>query len=902
MWLSRFRWVACQIEELRLCPNQRMLMDALKGLPKDLEATYDQILERINEMDMSYVTILLHWLVFGMRPLTLNELATVVTFDPMAGSFDSHLELFQPDDVMLLCSSLVMKAQDNTIILAHASVKEYFLAKTSGWQHEGVMLPKPWTGHALLTYCCVTYLLQNGCHFNDTKFPFVKYAIQFWLDHYKLSNKNSILHDTVMAFFDIENPSFESWVWLHPEVLRAQDHDGETWLPLHYAIYFGLEDVIKTSTIHDQYLTDYSTSLCIAAAKGYTDIVKLLINKVLEGHVNGGTYASFSKATTVKDPREILKLLMERGPTNTYRMKYDNPLQAASLEGQIEIVKLLLEMGAEVNAQSGRETNALQAASVEGHIEIVKLLLSKGTDVNIHCGLYGSALQAASFRGHTDIVKFLLYKGANVNSKGGEYGSALHAASLEGHTEIVKLLLEVGADVKIQGGEYADTLQAASFKGSTDIVRLLLGKAADVNFQGGLYGNALQAASVEGHIEIVKLLLEMGADVNSQGGIYGNALQAASSGGHAEIVNIILHKGADVDIQGGEYGNALQAASAEGHIEIVKLLLEMGAKVNINGGGETNALQAAALEGHTEIVKLLLDNGADVNFHGGLYDTALQAASLDGAVETVNILLHEGANVNSQGGEYGNALQAASVEGHIEIVKHLLGMGAKVNINGGGETNALQAAALEGHTEIVKLLLDNKADVNFSGGLYGNALQAASFKGCTEIVNILLSRGADVNAQGGIYGNALWAASLAGHIEVVKLFLAMGAGGLYANAFQTASFTEVPSEIVRLLLKNGTILAPEYTKTGIDNDWYAIFNHNIKRVLDVQLLHNLVHDKCVQCQVSCEKQLSNMIAAMCIVLGSHLMASTLPWDTTGLCRSMIPRQVSRQGESRRSLS
>ncbi|PSN59252.1 hypothetical protein BS50DRAFT_475913, partial [Corynespora cassiicola Philippines] len=56
-------------------------------------------------------------------------------------------------------------------------------------------------------------------------------------------------------------------------------------------------------------------------------------------------------------------------------------------------------------------------AAANGHVEMAKLLLDKGANVNAEGGEYGNALQEASDRGHKEIVQLLLDKGANVNAK-----------------------------------------------------------------------------------------------------------------------------------------------------------------------------------------------------------------------------------------------------------------------------------------------------------------------------------------------------------------------------------------------------------------------------------------------------------------------------------------------------
>jgi ankyrin repeat protein len=186
------------------------------------------------------------------------------------------------------------------------------------------------------------------------------------------------------------------------------------------------------------------------------------------------------------------------------------PLFVAAEKGNQAVMEVLLDKGADVNAQSG-EFNALYTASHNGHKEIVTLLLDKGADVNAQGGYYSNALQAASYFGKKEVVKVLLDKGADVNLQGGYCGNALQAASTEPSTETVIVLLDKGANVNAQGGHYGNALQAASYFGKKEVVKVLLDKGADVNAQGGYYGNALEAALVRGHKEIAMLLQEKGA-------------------------------------------------------------------------------------------------------------------------------------------------------------------------------------------------------------------------------------------------------------------------------------------------------------------------------------------------------------------------------------------------------
>ncbi|KAF7136844.1 hypothetical protein CNMCM5793_006414 [Aspergillus hiratsukae] len=309
-----------------------------------------------------------------------------------------------------------------------------------------------------------------------------------------------------------------------------------------------------------------------------------------------------------------------------------SPLYYASFAGLRRTIELLLEKGADVNAQGGLYGNALQAACVEGHKEVVQLLLENGAEVNVQDGgYYGNALHAACVEGHKEVAQLLLENGAEVNAKGGEYGNALQAASAQGDNEVVQLLLENGAEVNAKGGVYGNALQAACDLGNKQVVQLLLEKGAEVNAKGGVYGNALQAACIVGDKEVVQLLLEKGADVNTQGGrYYSNALQAASVRDDKEVVQLLLDKGAEVNVKGGEYGYTLLTACYLGHKQIVQLLLEKGADVNAQGGEYGNALQAACREGYKEVVRLLIEKGAEVDAQAGGVQQRSQIVSVEG--------------------------------------------------------------------------------------------------------------------------------------------------------------------------------------------------------------------------------------------------------------------------------
>lgn len=144
---------------------------------------------------------------------------------------------------------------------------------------------------------------------------------------------------------------------------------------------------------------------------------------------------------------KVVGLLLSKGAeANAPGGYWDLPLHGAVGSDNIKVATTLLKAGAQVNAQ-WKDRTALYIAAQKGVKEMAELLLQNGADVNAETGKWGSALQAATSYGRTEVVKLLLKHGAKVNAQGGECGSALAAASLGCQSIIVSILLQNGADV-----------------------------------------------------------------------------------------------------------------------------------------------------------------------------------------------------------------------------------------------------------------------------------------------------------------------------------------------------------------------------------------------------------------------------------------------------------------------
>ena len=335
------------------------------------------------------------------------------------------------------------------------------------------------------------------------------------------------------------------------------------------------------------------------------------------------------------------------------------PLIQAARAGSLEVVKWLVEHGADINLQ---ESAYIIANFQQIHQEAVFMVLKV---------TYGNnAISAAILAGQSNIVKFLVEHGADISRS-----VVFQSATIPSVVAIIMcnpkgIGLSIRASVNDVYG-YTDCSGKSLYQSADGLIHTVL----PVQQSQELSIHELMAKSKIHEIRVLRMKATENANI-------ADDLMRASKEGHIEIVQALLDKGVSVNTKQNNGYTALMAASGEGHKEIVQLLLAKGADINemapaLVGGMDITALMMASMHGHREVVQALLAKGADVNAKMANDYTALMAASEQGHIEIVQLLLSKGAEVNAKDRDGKTALMYASQKGHKEVEELLIKAGAK---------------------------------------------------------------------------------------------------------------------------------------------------------------------------------------------------------------------------------
>lgn len=150
-------------------------------------------------------------------------------------------------------------------------------------------------------------------------------------------------------------------------------------------------------------------------------------------------------------------------------------LVSAVKKNDLESARKLIERGADVNQTDNRGNSLLIVAAADGHGEMVKLLLDAGADLTaVDSSMQATALHAAAYLGHPQVMQILVDYGIDLDAQGPYNGyTALHDAVWQNNVEGVRILKIAGANTNIKGDNNKTPLDLAKSNGYQEIIEIL---------------------------------------------------------------------------------------------------------------------------------------------------------------------------------------------------------------------------------------------------------------------------------------------------------------------------------------------------------------------------------------------------------------------------------------------
>ena len=358
------------------------------------------------------------------------------------------------------------------------------------------------------------------------------------------------------------------------------------------------------------------------------------------------------------------RLLAAGADPNAAQINGLTPLMTAARTGNVNVVRALLASGADVNAATAvTDETALTWAVAAHRVEVVRLLVDHGANVHPNPGQAFSPLMAAARNGDIESAGILLAAGARVNDTASDGTHPLPYAIVVGQSAFAHFLLEQGADpngaidgttaLHAAAGPVGTWLNlwrrrhggggASDFRLTMDerlgLVQALLDRGADPNprmtasempglgfLRNGSYDNfGTGTGDVAGATPVWVAAYATNPGHGSASNRYRN-IKPMSSG---DVLRALLAAGARLDITTADGTTPLMAAAGCGraaHIknaprsfrqpvaeEAARVLLEAGADVNVRNEGDFTALHCAAFSGLPELVQTFVEHGADIN-------------------------------------------------------------------------------------------------------------------------------------------------------------------------------------------------------------------------------------------------------------------------------------------------
>ncbi|XP_056089341.1 ankyrin repeat and death domain-containing protein 1B isoform X4 [Rhinichthys klamathensis goyatoka] len=304
---------------------------------------------------------------------------------------------------------------------------------------------------------------------------------------------------------------------------------------------------------------------------------------------------------------------------------------------------MLLRRRAKLDLQDKHGLTAVHLAAWFGSLEILKLLVQGGADQSVENTEGLNMMHCAAMNNHTDIVEYIvddLQMGEL--DKEEQYGNRPFAlAAAHGCVRMLQMLKEEPYNMAtMEENKVGDTpLHLAAKHGQHETLHLLLDNfdiRNDVNQAGQ---TALYLAADGAHEDCVQALLEAQCDPNISTLSRSSPLHPVCERGHFPIVKLLLNSGAQINAQDQHMQTPFHLAVKNGHIPVIHTLLEAGCDPNTTDHMGQTALHIAAEMGKVDVVEMILKAEVDLEIQDRQNKTVLGVAARGDMVIIVDMII-----------------------------------------------------------------------------------------------------------------------------------------------------------------------------------------------------------------------------------------------------------------------
>ncbi|XP_050405831.1 transient receptor potential cation channel subfamily A member 1 homolog [Patella vulgata] len=319
--------------------------------------------------------------------------------------------------------------------------------------------------------------------------------------------------------------------------------------PLHLAAVSGeiriVQLLVDNKARIDVLNDEQATPLHKAAQFNHCEVVKFLVDRKAKINCRDkDNYTPLLLAATY-GRTECVELLLEKNADYTVVDKDDKTaIYLAAEENRLQTLRTLLSdsrMKELINTGDKYSNDPLHVAAKEGFLDIVKCLLENGADLDSKNEEEQTPVHLAARYGRTIIVKELVkHDKSVVYDEDEDSNTALHLAAMYGHDKVVEILIEFGSDVAARNYNQWTPLDLAASKGWSKTSKILLEQDAPIDPMDKSNTTPLHLASRAGHAQVVELLLDWDANVAQRDAEGNNSLDLAIEHHNMDVAFTII--------------------------------------------------------------------------------------------------------------------------------------------------------------------------------------------------------------------------------------------------------------------------------------------------------------------------------------------------------------------------